>query len=574
MIQQAKEQAIAANSSYIDDLVKDFEFALVGFEHEYSSAFDIRKNAEWWRLLGLWVGSLGVVMAIYNALQVKKVDGTFKADLCERLLCRMLRGDNKDNKELRRDVAKELLDSLREYINDACETFFKKVQTLSDLVQSDKSQLLLRERMPALLRIALAADVAKWSSTAPVPVINGDVIDFSGTSTISALPPDFLSVIRHSSLSSTVGTAPSLLSASSSSVTKSGSVSSTYTSDGLREIGNQCVAKCVTLQSVDDLQRAANEACVLRAMNGRHAPLYYGSFVANNVSVSELIVQNVGCVPMVSVVMERFDTDLARFVRGAVQNDSMTAASKFSAAALQIAMALALLHRSGFVHRNLSLGCVLVRLDPFCVVLSDFTESSPVQLAVEVNTHGEPLLLAPELFTNSNSSVVVTEAVDMYAFGMLLWQLNHFGASPDELLQVVQARGLEGLHDALLSPNFKLPHTACITDPLYSLICQCCDVAPLKRLSAKDLVSSLKSAIVWFSAEKLGSHRSVRCQLYHNISFAYSRCCCCCLGRKKQQPQFFIEKQYIAPHWKLIILESKLFIFLDFNTILCSAKST
>lgn len=94
----------------------------------------------------------------------------------------------------------------------------------------------------------------------------------------------------------------------------------------------------------------------------------------------------------------------------------------------------------------------------------------PLTGLVPMKDAGTLPYMAPELLDASPG--FVTKAIDVYAFGMLMWELFHlrlaFEAVPDDVFRAAMAEGgLRPLCSAAMEPGYKAIMLACMeTDPL------------------------------------------------------------------------------------------------------------
>lgn len=87
----------------------------------------------------------------------------------------------------------------------------------------------------------------------------------------------------------------------------------------------------------------------------------------------------------------------------------------------QIAAGLSVAHEKNVVHRDLKPGNIILNLDCTQAVITDFGLAYPLAQVTEptVTIIGTPAYMAPEQFEGK----AVTPAVDIYAFGVLLYEM-------------------------------------------------------------------------------------------------------------------------------------------------------
>lgn len=156
--------------------------------------------------------------------------------------------------------------------------------------------------------------------------------------------------------------------------------------------------------------------------------------------------------------------------------------------ALGIAYGMASLHSKGIIHRDLKSMNVLLDdelLPKICDFgVSRFASEEKVIMTKEIGT---PHWMAPELFESNN----YTNKVDVYAYGILLWEM---------LTEKVPFKGKEGYQIALAVCTKK--ERPAIPDhtprPLKNLINICWDQDPNKRPKFQKIIKLLESKKVTF----------------------------------------------------------------------------
>lgn len=156
--------------------------------------------------------------------------------------------------------------------------------------------------------------------------------------------------------------------------------------------------------------------------------------------------------------------------------------------ALGIAYGMASLHSKGIIHRDLKSMNVLLD-DELLPKICDFGVSrfATEDKAIMTKEIGTPHWMAPELFESHN----YTNKVDVYAYGILLWEM---------LTEKVPFKGKEGYQIALAVCTKK--ERPAIPDhtprPLKNLINICWDQDPNKRPKFQKIIKILESKKVTF----------------------------------------------------------------------------
>jgi len=146
--------------------------------------------------------------------------------------------------------------------------------------------------------------------------------------------------------------------------------------------------------------------------------------------------------------------------------------------ALDVARGLCFLHAAGVVHRDIKCSNLLVT-QGMQIKITDFGTALPIRYTKdEQSLTGTPQYIAPEVFTDFQYTI----ASDMYAFGIVLWQLatrrSPWSSYPN-LYMIVDAV-LQGKRPPIEKEN-----------TLYPLITSCWDQLPSNRPSAHDVFAAL-----------------------------------------------------------------------------------
>ncbi|EFJ43391.1 hypothetical protein VOLCADRAFT_96407 [Volvox carteri f. nagariensis] len=192
--------------------------------------------------------------------------------------------------------------------------------------------------------------------------------------------------------------------------------------------------------------------------------------------------------PRLCLVMELMDTSLERMVH-AKSGDLMPLPTVLHIAA-DIARGLAYLHPT-IVHRDLKPGNVLLSNTDSPRPIAKLTDFglSRLRSTVLVTRHpeaGTPAYMAPEAFDASN--YVITHKADIYALGVILWEMLTGSVPWEGCSMVAIAYSITVRHHRL--PLSKLDAARC-PPKLRKLIHQCWDPDPQRRPAAAELAKQL-----------------------------------------------------------------------------------
>ncbi|GIL71064.1 hypothetical protein Vretifemale_1489, partial [Volvox reticuliferus] len=192
--------------------------------------------------------------------------------------------------------------------------------------------------------------------------------------------------------------------------------------------------------------------------------------------------------PRLCLVMELMDTSLERLIHG--KSGELLPLPMVLHIAADIARGLAYLHPT-IVHRDLKPGNVLLSNTDCPRPIAKLTDFglSRLRSTVLVTRHpeaGTPAYMAPEAFDASN--YVITHKADIYALGVILWEMLTGSVPWDGCSMVAIAYSITVRHHRL--PLSKLDATRC-PPKLRKLIHQCWDPDPQRRPAAAELVKQL-----------------------------------------------------------------------------------
>ncbi|GLI58511.1 hypothetical protein VaNZ11_000247 [Volvox africanus] len=192
--------------------------------------------------------------------------------------------------------------------------------------------------------------------------------------------------------------------------------------------------------------------------------------------------------PRLCLVMELMDTSLERLIHG--KSGELLPLPMVLHIAADIARGLAYLHPT-IVHRDLKPGNVLLSNTDCPRPIAKLTDFglSRLRSTVLVTRHpeaGTPAYMAPEAFDASN--YVITHKADIYALGVILWEMLTGSVPWDGCSMVAIAYSITVRHHRL--PLSKLDGTRC-PPKLRKLIHQCWDPDPQRRPAAAELVKQL-----------------------------------------------------------------------------------
>ena len=166
--------------------------------------------------------------------------------------------------------------------------------------------------------------------------------------------------------------------------------------------------------------------------------------------------------------------------------------------ALGIACGMASLHRQGIVHRDLKSLNILLD-DRLLPKVCDFGISRYLEEAQKATMNiGSPHWMAPEMFVGED----YTNKVDVYAFGIVLWEM---------FTEDVPFKGLRGVQIGMRVNNGErpvIPWTC--PEPLRVLIQQCWAQNPDDRPTFEDIYLSFAKGAVVFPATQQGKVDAVR----------------------------------------------------------------
>jgi serine/threonine protein kinase len=131
--------------------------------------------------------------------------------------------------------------------------------------------------------------------------------------------------------------------------------------------------------------------------------------------------------PQCIFVTEFFPNSLDRVLRAAAKGSSPPEfdGTKKSCIAFGVAFGMAYLHSQNIIHRDLKPSNILLD-DKFLPRIADFGFAKMISLenVIKMTTKkGTPAYMAPELDKEGSSANGIFGAVDVFAFGMMLWEM-------------------------------------------------------------------------------------------------------------------------------------------------------
>jgi serine/threonine protein kinase len=162
--------------------------------------------------------------------------------------------------------------------------------------------------------------------------------------------------------------------------------------------------------------------------------------------------------------------------------------TEWTKAIFGIAVGMAQIHSHGAIHRDLKPDNIFLD-ENFEIRIADFGFSrfteSRLKLTMAVGT---PLFMAPELYSEV-PGVVYTNSVDVYSFGVLLYQLFSPEIDMDDDIPMRSPQQLL----LRIAGGVRLKRVDGIPDPLWNLITDCWSSAPTKRPTFATIVERMKA---------------------------------------------------------------------------------
>lgn len=238
------------------------------------------------------------------------------------------------------------------------------------------------------------------------------------------------------------------------------------------------VIKKVPCANDSQLLRIANEVFILRHMSSKGvSPKYSGTHADADPPADLLrwLESDQGPECSLYIKIERFDGNGMAYLTSLLSEAAQSAEQlnrlhkPILALALASIRALKVLHQSGFVHRDFKLDAMLVSwrnvAEPRAVI-GDFGVSTTAGIS-QTTSPGAPITWAPEQLVGGTFS---TAKSDVYAAGIVLWQLANLGALPPNFVEAFK-NGRQSFADLVL--RGQRPPLAHLSGPL-SEICQAC----------------------------------------------------------------------------------------------------
>src|SRR4051794_27930668 len=178
--------------------------------------------------------------------------------------------------------------------------------------------------------------------------------------------------------------------------------------------------------------------------------------------------------------------------------------------ALQVSCALAYVHRQKVIHRDIKPDNIHINSSGV-VKLMDFgiAKTEGLQMTRAGYVLGTPFYMAPEQVTGEN----ITEQVDVYAFGVLLFELLT-GKKP------ITGDAVERVFYSILNEPLKLEplHQANVPQPICDLIARCTAKDPKERPQGFDpVVAELTAELDRAIAEPGGNTRTATAAMTTSI---------------------------------------------------------
>lgn len=166
IVQTARGHSRSVESPRVRNILDQFEMRLKHFVPlgNFMAVFSGMRGWQSFRNTLKWIAGAGVGMAIANQLLATNVDASFKATCCRELLSYIV-----DDERTCRAIATTMLESWQQQLNDALDVFFQSIQLLSALTRNNGMLTRLRLRLPVLLNVVLAADIASSAATLKPP---------------------------------------------------------------------------------------------------------------------------------------------------------------------------------------------------------------------------------------------------------------------------------------------------------------------------------------------------------------------------------------------------------------------
>ncbi len=124
--------------------------------------------------------------------------------------------------------------------------------------------------------------------------------------------------------------------------------------------------------------------------------------------------------PRLVVIMEYCDYTLKEYIQRKLTYDQRVSLM------LDIARAIAFLHRRGIVHRDIKSTNVMIKNG--VAKLIDFSESRHVVRSM-MTVVGTPQYIAPEMLQSNTAHAQYTAKIDIFSAGMVFWEIMHNGQS-------------------------------------------------------------------------------------------------------------------------------------------------
>lgn len=205
--------------------------------------------------------------------------------------------------------------------------------------------------------------------------------------------------------------------------------------------------------------------------------------------------------------------NLLDFVRSEAGQQELTVTAMFHAA-VQAASGMAYLEEQSFIHRDLAARNCLVGGEPgnLIIKIADFGLSRLLKNDNTQNMGGENIYTAQEgtkfpiKWTAPEALAYNTFTIksDVWAYGILLWELATFGKTPYPGVDIYSVLDM-------LETGYRMERPSGCPPEIYDLMQQCWEWVPEDRPSFRDIRTQLESMFVGESAEE-AVEKTLKCE--------------------------------------------------------------